>query len=510
MEDKARRIAKNTLLLYVRMFFMMLIGLYTSRVVLKTLGFDDYGINNVVGGIVILFSVFTGTLSSAISRFITYELGAGNQEKLKTVFATSVFVQCAIAVFVMLLCEVVGYWLLTHKMVIPEGRMDAALWVFHCSIISFGFSLVFTPFNSLIIAHERMDAFAYMSILEAVAKLLIVYLLLLVDIDKLKLYAVLLLLVSILINAIYVIYCRIHFEESKLVWRFDKNVFRHIASFAGWNMFGHGAWMLETQGTNLLINMFFGVQLNAARGIAVQVNNIVQQFVNNFMMALTPQITKSYAAGDLDYMHSIVLKGAKFSYLLMFFVALPVAIETDMILRLWLTAYPDYTVSFVRFTLAISLCMFLVNPFLTALRATGNIRNYQVIVGIVGLLQFPLIYIAFRLGFSPASSYVICLFFYTFFVFFKPWLMRHSVGLSLRVFIKNVFFPILWVSLLSMIFPLCLHIYMDESMVRFVVVCFGSIVTTSFFSWFVGLTKGEREMVQSFVVTKMISKKNKP
>ena len=500
---KTRRIAKNTLLLYLRMFLMMLIGLYTSRVILNTLGFDDYGINNVVGGIVVLFSVFTSTLSSAIGRFITFELGTGNQEKLKVVFSTAIFVQCAMAVIIMLLCEVVGYWLLIHKMSIPDGRMDAALWVFHCSVIGFGLSLLFTPFSSLVIAHEKMDAFAYVSILEAVAKLVIVYLLLVFSVDKLKLYAVLLLLVSLLINSIYILYCRRNFEESKIVWRFDKTVFRHIASFAGWNLFGHGAWMLETQGVNILINMFFGVQLNGARGIAVQVNNIVQQFVNNFMTALSPQITKSYAAGDLAYMNSIVLKGAKFSYLLMFMVALPVALETDTILKLWLKDYPDYTVPFVRLTLAISLCMVLVNPFLTALRATGNIRNYQIIVGIVGLLQFPIVYIAFRLGLSPTSSYIISLVFYLFFVFFKPWLVRKSIHLPLKEYISVTILPSFFVTLFSVLIPIAIILGVDSSISRFIFVCLACFATTSLSVWLIGLTKGEKAMAKSFVFSKL-------
>ena len=482
---------------------MMLIGLYTSRVILNTLGFNDYGINNVVGGIVVLFSVFTGTLSSAIGRFITFELGTGNHAKLKIVFSTSIFVQLAMAVIIMILCEVVGYWLLIHKMSIPEGRMDAALWVFHCSVIGFGLSLLFTPFSSLVIAYEKMDAFAYVSILEAVAKLLIVYLLLVFSIDKLKLYAVLLLLVSVLINSIYIIYCRRHFEESKIVWRFDKTVFKHIASFAGWNLFGHGAWMLETQGVNILINMFFGVQLNAARGIAVQVNNIVQQFVNNFMIALSPQITKSYASGDLSYMNGIVLKGAKFSYLLMFMVALPVALETDVILKLWLKDYPDYTVPFVRLTLAISLCMVLVNPFLTALRATGNIRNYQIIVGIVGLLQFPFAYIAFRLGFSPTSSYVISLAFYLFFVFFKPWLVRKSIHLSLKDFISVTIVPSFFVTITSILLPLVILVCFNDSIYRFVYVCLSCFVATSLSVWLIGLTRGEKAMAKSFFFSKL-------
>lgn len=494
-QEDSKRIALNTFLLYVRMFILMLIGLYTSRVILNTLGFNDYGIYNVVGGIVVMFSVFTTTISTAIGRFITYEIGKGDKERLKTVFSTSIYVQIVLAIAIVLLCEIIGYWFLMNKMDIPDNRMDAALWVFHISNIGFGLGLFFTPYTSLIIAHERMGAFAYMSIFDAVAKLLIVYLLLLFDVDKLKLYSVLLFLVGLITSLIYVVYCRFHFEESKIVCRFDKSIFSHMASFAGWNLFGHGAWMLETQGTNLLINMFFGVQLNAARGIAVQVNNLVQQFVGNFMTALTPQITKSFAAGDLEYMRSVVLRGAKFSFFLMFIIALPVALETNLLLHLWLKDYPPYTIWFVRFTLGTSLCMVLVNPLLSALQATGDIRNYQIIVGIVGLMQFPLIYLAFKLGCSPIASYVICLFFYAFFVLFKPWLVRKRIQLPLKTYVKFVIVPIILVSTLSSLFPIIIRFVMMESIWRLAVVCLLSFFCTCFTIWSVGLSVGEKKMV---------------
>ena len=498
-----QKIAKNTVFLYLRMFLMMLIGLYTSRVVLNTLGFDDYGISNAVGGIVILFSVLTGTLSSAISRFITYELGTGDYEKLKTVFSTSIFVQFTLAVIIMILCEVIGYWLLMNKMSIPEGRMDAALWVFHFSIIGFGLSLIFTPFNSLIIAHERMDAFAYVSLLEAVAKLLIVYILLLFNIDKLKLYTVLLFGITLLIGSIYISYCRRHFEESKLVWRFDKTIFKHIASFAGWNLFGHGAWMLETQGTNLLINIFFGVQLNAARGIAVQVDNLVRQFVSNFMMALTPQITKSYAAGDFAYMHDIVLKGSKFSYFLLLMVAIPFLSETHMILDLWFVKYPLFSIPFVRCSIIISLFMVLTDPYLTALRASGLIKNYQILIGCVGILQFPLIYLSFKYGFSPIYAYFIPMAFHAFFVFFKPYLVNHYIKVSLKKFFSEVVIPAIYVTLLCSVFPVFFCFFIDVSLFRL----FMNSIVATFMSlliiWSIGLNKDERLFVKSFLIKKL-------
>ena len=499
MEDSNRRLARNTILLYVRMFFLMLIGLYTSRVILNTLGIVDYGINNVVGGVVVMFSILTNTISGAIGRFITFELGTGNFEKLRNVFSTSVYVQCFMALAIVIICEALGFWFLTNKMDIPTHRMDAAIWVFHCSIIYFGLSLIFTPYNALIVAHERMDAFAYISILEALAKLFIVFVLQWFDYDKLKLYSVLLLVVSIAISLIYVIYSRYHFKESKLTLHFNKDIFKHMASFAGWNMLGSGAWMLETQGTNILMNLFFGVTVNAARGIAVQINHIVQQFVNNFMTALRPQITKSCAAGNYDEMNRLMMKGAKFSYLLMFVISLPIVLETDKILTIWLKIYPEYAVSFVRFTIAISLCMVIINPVITAIMATGDIKKYQIIVGFVGLLQFPLIYIAFNLGFSPISAYVVSLLFYVFFVFFKPYIVRNLLKLDLHDFLYEVIIPISKVTVFSIIIPITIYLLISPSWLRFCMVLSSSLLMTIFVSWKIGMKESERIWATSLV-----------
>lgn len=335
-----KRIAKNTLLLYFRMILTMLVSLFTSRVVLDSLGEANYGIYNVVGGVVAMFSVLSGSLSGAISRFLTYELGKKNMNRLKLIFSTSVNIQFLMSVIVIVLCEILGVWFTNEKMNIPADRMEAANYVLQCSIITFAINVISVPYNATIIAHEKMSAFAYIGILEVTLKLLVAYLIYISPSDKLMTYATLLLLISIILRMIYGIYCSRHFEEAKYHFVLDKKIFREMSSFAGWNLFGNTAYMLNTQGVNMLINIFFGVTSNAARAIAVQVDTAVQQFVNNFMTALNPQITKSYAAGDLDYMYKLVCRGTKFSFFIMYIFIVPIVLEADTILGIWLKQVP--------------------------------------------------------------------------------------------------------------------------------------------------------------------------
>ena len=307
-----KRIAKNTLLLYVRTLFVMLVTLYTSRVVLNTLGVSDYGIYNVVGGVVAMFSVISVSLSSSISRFITYELGHGDFDKLKRIFSTSINIQVGISLVILVLAEVFGVWFLNTKMNIPAERMTAANWVLQCSLLSFIIGLISVPYNACIIAHERMSAFAYISILEVVLKLAVVYMLLVSPYDKLATYAVLLVVVALIVRLTYGQYCKRHFEESRYRFVHDKSLIKEMTGFAGWSFFGNGAYMLNTQGVDMLINIFFGVTFNAARGVATQVQNAVMQFVNNFTVAVNPQITKSYASGEREYMYKLVFPFTRF------------------------------------------------------------------------------------------------------------------------------------------------------------------------------------------------------
>ena len=307
-----KRIAKNTLMLYIRMLFMMGVSLFTSRVILETLGVEDFGIYSVVGGIITMFAFINGGMVSATQRFITFEIGKGNIEKLKSVFSTSLQIHALISFIIVVLGETVGLWFLYEKMVIPEGRMDAAMWVYQCSIIACVVNIMSIPYNADIVAHEKMSAFAYISIIEVSLKLAIVYLLLVSPWDKLIVYAILLLLVQLSIRFVYSHYCHKHFDETKYFHSVDKPLFKEMISFAGWSFWGNLAAVLYTQGLNMMLNMFFGPIVNAARGIAVQVQSAVLQFTTNFQMALNPQITKNYAIGDLEQMYSLMFRSARF------------------------------------------------------------------------------------------------------------------------------------------------------------------------------------------------------
>ena len=323
-----KRIAKNTLLLYFRMLLIMAVTLYTSRVVLATLGVEDFGIYNVIGGVVAMFSVISGSLSSAISRFITYELGRGNKERLKVIFSSSVVIQVCLALLICILAELGGVWFLNNKMNIPMERMDAANWVLQCSIVTFMINLISVPYNAAIIAHERMKAFAYVSILEAILKLAVVFVLYLSSFDKLATYAVLLVAVAIIIRLIYGYYCKKHFEECKFHFVYDKSVLKDIGGFAGWNFIGSASGILRDQGGNIVINLFCGPAVNAARGIATQVQNAVYGFASNFMTALNPQITKNYAIGNRDYLMFLLYQGSRFSFYLLLLLSLPILLNT--------------------------------------------------------------------------------------------------------------------------------------------------------------------------------------
>ena len=490
-----KRIAKNTLLLYVRTLFIMLVTLYTSRVVLNTLGVSDYGIYNVVGGVVAMFSVISSSLSSSISRFITCELGHGDSDRLKRVFSTSVNIQIGISLVILILAEAFGVWFLNTKMNIPAERMTAANWVLQCSLLSFIINLISVPYNACIIAHERMSAFAYISILEAVLKLVVVYMLLISPYDKLSTYAVLLVVVALLVRLTYGQYCRCHFEESRYKFVYDKPLVKEMTNFAGWSFFGNSAYMLNVQGVDMLINIFFGVTLNAARGVATQVQNAIMQFVNNFTVAVNPQITKSYASGDREYMDRLVCRGARFSYFLLFLFVVPIVCEADYILLLWLKTVPDHAPFFLRLTLFGALMTLLGNSMLTAISATGHIKRYQLWVTVVGSLVFPLTWLAFSLGFPPATTYVIYIIVYFLLVFVRLYVAKGLLHFPVRLYLSDVMLRITVVSGISFISPLLVVYNVEGGFLRLCVTCLVSLVSTALAIYLLGLQKGERRKI---------------
>lgn len=494
--DNNKRIAKNTLLLYVRMLFTMAVSLFTSRVILNTLGVEDYGINNVVGGIVTMFSVLSGSLSSSISRFITFELGKGNIERLKTIFSTGVNIQLGMSVLIIIIAEAVGIWFLNAKMNIPADRMVAANWVFQCAILTFVLNLLSVPYNAAIIAHEKMSAFAYISVVEVSLKLIIVYMLMISPFDRLETYAVLLLLVGAVIRFIYGYYCKRHFEECTYHFVFDKPVLKEMTGFAGWNFLGNGAYMLNTQGVNILMNLYFGVAVNAARGIATQVDAALKQFVNNFTTAVNPQITKSYAQGDLDYMHKLVCRSAKFSAFLMMFFAVPIILETNTILTIWLKTVPDYAVIFLQWIIISSFMdTVLANSLVTSMFATGKIKRYQIIVTTVGCLVFPLSWIAFKLGFEPQVGYILYFIIYTILLFVRLYLLKDMVKLPVMMYIREVLYKLAPIIVVGFAIPGILILTMDAGWLRLILVCLLSVLVTAASEYFIGLSNKEKNFV---------------
>lgn len=494
--DNNKRIAKNTLLLYVRMLFTMAVSLFTSRVILNTLGVEDYGINNVVGGIVTMFSVLSGSLSSSISRFITFELGKGNIERLKTIFSTGVNIQLGMSVLIIIIAEAVGIWFLNTKMNIPTDRMVAANWVFQCAILTFVLNLLSVPYNAAIIAHEKMSAFAYISVVEVTLKLIIVYMLMISPFDRLETYAVLLLLVGAVIRFIYGYYCKRHFEECTYHFVFDKPVLKEMTGFAGWNFLGNGAYMLNTQGVNILMNLYFGVAVNAARGIATQVDAALKQFVNNFTTAVNPQITKSYAQGDLDYMHKLVCRSAKFSAFLMMFFAVPIILETNTILTIWLKTVPDYAVIFLQWIIISSFMdTVLANSLVTSMFATGKIKRYQIIVTTVGCLVFPLSWIAFKLGFEPQVGYILYFIIYTILLFVRLYLLKDMVKLPVMMYIREVLYKLAPIIVVGFSIPGILILAMDAGWLRLILVCLLSVLVTAASEYFIGLSNKEKNFV---------------
>lgn len=492
--ENTKRIAKNTLMLYGRMLFSMVVSLYTSRVILNALGVVDYGILGAVGGFVSMFSLISSSLSSAVSRFLTFELGRGDMQRLKRVFSTSLLIHILLAFVILIVAETVGVWFVNNKMTIPADRLYAANWIFQASILSFMFGLFSVPYNASIVSHEKMSAFAYIGILDTTLKFLIVLFIAHSKwhFDKLIVYSILLTAVSIMLQMIYLTYCRRHFEECRLKISFDKEFWKEISAFSVWNFIGCTAAILKDQGVNVLLNVFVGPVLNAARGIAGSVNAAVSGFASNFMTALNPQITKSYASGDLKYAHFLVERGSRFSFYIMLFFTVPILIETEFVLTIWLKQYPEYTVNFVRLVLLLSLIDVLSNPLITLLLATGKIRNYQIVVGGILLLNFPLSYICLKCGLRPEFTYLVAIIVASLCMFARMLFIRSLAKFSIGEFLRNVVFKVCAVALCASTLPACLRLLLFPGWLRFTVVAVVSVLTTTISVMLIGCSRDER------------------
>lgn len=502
-----KRIAKNTLMLYFRMLLTLVVGLYTSRVILQTLGVSDYGLYNVVGGIVTIFMFLNGTLTTGTQRFLSFSLGENNKKKMSEVFSTAFQLHLSFSIIFLVIAEIGGLWFINYKLQIPAGRETAAFWVYQFSIITSIMTIIIVPYRSSIIAHEKMDIYAYISIYEVVMKLILVYLIQVIDYDKLILFAFLGLLIQLSSSFFNIIYCHRHYEECRHIRSFDKSVFKEIATFSGWNIFGVTAVALQGQGVNMLLNMFLGTIVNAARGIAFQVNSIILQFVNNFQTAVNPQIVKYYAAGKKDEMIKLVINNSKFAGFLFLIIAVPLFVEIEFVLSVWLGDYPEYTVSFVRIILIQSLVQTLSRPVVMVVHAVGKMKAVNLTAGTSLLLILPISYLLLLNGVTPDTVFIVNIIPWIFETLFEVYYEKKYIGFPMWGFYKRVYLVVSPIALLLVSVPYLAHVYLPmEGWGRFLIVCIISVITSVVTIYYLGLSKHLREMVLEKAKSIVISK----
>lgn len=492
-----RRLVKNTAVLYARTLVTMVISLFTSRVILQNLGVEDYGVYTIVGGFVSMFAIISGTLTGTTQRYLTYEIGKKENSDPQRVFGISMNIHMFLSVVILLLLETFGLWFLNTKLNIDPERLSAANWVYQFSIISFVVTIISTPYNAVIIAHEKMTAFAYISLLETVLKLIIVYLVVITPWDRLCVYAFLLLLVSIIIRVIYGVYCGRHFPESKYKYYKGKDYYKEIFTFASMNFIGASADILCNQGVNVILNLFVGVTANAARGIANSVQGAVSKFVSDFTTALKPQIMKEYAAGNISASLDLCYMGSRFSFFLMLFFGLPISINAPFILKLWLGMEPEYTADFLVLTLLMSSILVLSYNVTTIILANGNLKSFTLWIGITRIAMLPVIYIALKLGATPQVAYLIIALFELIALFVRIFVTQKLLKRNIILeYIKNVLYPVIFVTAISALPSFYISSLFDENILYFIVETLICLIITSLSIFFLGLKIEERKLAR--------------
>lgn len=506
-ENSNKRIVKNSMLLYVRMFISLGIGLYTGRAFLDALGAENYGIYNVVAGFVTLLSVFTSTITSAAQRFVTFELGAGNKEKLKDTISTFFFVLLGIGVLIFVLGELLGVPAIHKFLVIPEGRMDAAVFVFHCSLLSFVIGIISVPYYATIIAHERLNFYAYIGIGDAILKLFFAMSLYYIPFDLLKVYSLYIVSIEIIKRILYQRYCNKNFEETKIRLIVKKDIVKEVFSYSVWVTIGASSAIFKEQGVNVLVNRFFGVLMNTARGVSMQVYYVVNQFSTSISSAINPQITKSFASGDTDRSIKLTFLLTKSQGLVLFVVSLPLLLETEYLLGLWLKEVPEYASVFTRWALILCISRTLESTHGPLYLATGKVRNLQIVGGGLMLLNLPLCYIALKMGCEAVSTMIIGVVIELITMYVAFLYLKKIVGFPIRQFYSEIICPMLMVFILSSILPGVIRFHlMSESFVRLLIVSGLSVVSTCFFAYTISLSKSEKTMLLSYVKTKILKK----
>lgn len=503
MTQNYKRIAKNTLFLYFRMIIIMAVSFYTVRVVLDTLGVTDFGLYNLVASFVTIMMFLNATLTSGTQRFLTFEIGKNDLRKLKQTFSTAILIHIALAVFILILGETIGLWFLYEKMNIPADRFDAAFWAYQFAIFSTMITVMQVPYNALIIAHERMQIFAYISILEASLKLLIVYLLLFSSYDKLITYAVLMFLVSLTIAMFYRYYTIKNYSESHFEYSFDQDIIKSMLHFSGWNIFGTLGSLLSNQGINILLNIFFGPIAVAARAISMQVSNGLSQFVNGFQQAVTPQITKLYASNQLEEMNKLLYQNSKYAFLLLLFLALPVLMQTEYILNLWLVEVPQNAIVFCQIIIAHGLISSLNRPYVMAIHATGNMKQTNVTAGVILILVLPISYILLDNGFSIITPLIIYMIATVLCFMIELYYLKKWINVSVISLFKNTLFPVAIITISSIIPVYLMMDLYENSFIKFLFITFSSMAIVFVLSYLIALNKEEKTKLKTMIKNKI-------
>lgn len=492
-----QRIAKNTIMLYIRMLLSVVVSLYTSRVVLEVLGVEDYGLYGLVGGVVSMFSFLNSTMAGATSRFLTFEMGKGDQERIRATFSSALLIHIGIALIVSLLAETIGLWFMSNKLVIPEGRMVAAKFVYQCSVISSIIAITQVPYNSLIIAHERMNVYAYVEILNVTLKLLIVYFLRIGNFDKLKLYGFFVLFVSILIMLIYRIYCIRNFPESRFILIWNKDILKPMLSFSGWDLYGNICMTTRHQGTNILINHFFGVIANASVSIATTVSGVIEGFTGSMITAFRPRIIKSYSQNDWVQMQSMLNNAIKFSTLFLIMLVIPILLETHFFINIWLGDVPKYLVSFIRILLIINSFGTINLVVRTGIQATGNIKRLSFYTGTIYLLTIPTSFLFLKLGFEAYIVYIVNLCSNILILSLNLWILKKQVKNVSVLSILSVILRVYTIGILTALPLILLSININSGLLRVLLISLFDIIVLSLLTYVIVLNKAQREFVKN-------------
>ena len=501
--DNNKRIAKNTLFLYMRMFVMMLTALFTSRIVLDVLGAADYGLNNIISGVVVLFSFLNNALLSATQRFLNFHLGRKDYKQTNVVFCMSMNTYMLLSLLVVVLGETIGLWFVNTQLNIPADRMYAAQWVYQFTLIQFIINLLRVPYNATIIAYERMNFYAYISLIEVIAKLLVVYMLYITTFDKLITYSFMYTVVPFIIALVYKWYCNHNFSTSKYHWFWDKKSFKEMFGFSGWSLFGSLANLSAQQGLNILINIFYGVTVNAAAGIANQVSTNVYGFISNFQTAFQPQIVKSYAAKEIERFHKLIFQTSKFSYFMVLVLVLPIMFTIDGILQIWLKEVPEYTAIFCRLILAFLSIEAITAPLWMSVQATGKIRNYQILMASLIVLNFPLAYLVLKIGLPVYSVWVVRVFVNLIVMTVRCLYMKRKLDFPLSAYIRQTLFPIVGVTVLSLPIPFILSNVIEGFWPNLITVGLVTLLMTMSIIYFVGMNTSERLLVKNMLLKKI-------